>query len=203
MPRPRLSLRQPPPIPPCSGPLRHSAAGCPPPFPGEEPRLGARGRGLSSALSENARSFAATGPGRGLPARNASQPAMGPVYLHCLVPQEPWLDAQTPSPNVTASRSLGRVGNQPARPVPPAGDDVSINALRCSGDLGSRPSPLGLCCSPIPSPLDPFSGIAPFPRRHPAFLLRGPHSRPALKLLISVFVFIGRTITVMGAGRAL
>ena len=135
---------------------------------------------------------------------------MGPVYLHCLVPQEPWSDAQTPSPNVTASRSLGRVGNQPARPVPPAGDDVSINALRCLGDLGSRPSPLGLSCSPTPSPLDPFSGIAPFPRRHPAFLLRsrlraeraGRTSRPALKLLISVFVFIGRAITVMGARRA-
>lgn len=83
---------------------------------------------------------------------------------------------------------------KPAR-VPPAGTtspsmgSAAGERVRVVGDLGSRPLPLGVCCSPTPCPSDPLSGIAPFPPRHPAFLLRsraasrarGPHLPPGRK----------------------
>ena len=141
-----------------------------------------------------------------MPARNASQPGGGGGGVAC-VPPLPGVSgapARCPEarpecegvpfslPGVKAARGppaarRGRRLHQPA-PLP--------------GGLRSRPEPLGLGLSPSSTPLGERSfSFQALPGGERS--ARGRTSSPAVKLLISVFVFIGRTIAVMGAGRAL
>ena len=154
-------------------------------------------------------------------------PALG---LGCLPSQERTAASslhspcwETPGPRRAVSEASPSLGRGLGTPTHPSGAQAPIPNVRVSYSLGQQEASLpprhplspGLHAllrpwlSPLSLFFSPIFPLLPPPSRGPclsgcdgsAWARTTLATRPALKLLISVFVFIGRTITIMGPGK--